>query len=181
MGYPVQLRNSIVKRLLAKEIRIVEAVEEYGVSKQTLQRWVSTERQKAKTHGRGTPNDTEMTSKIPLPNNVSFTKMYNAYVLCQHFGFESSEAGKLCRQEGLMMEDVKNFAKAVAKHELTDPKEVAGLVTSRKKDKSKLKELESANRRAKSEIAKKDKVTAELTALLVLSKKAEAIWGDKEG
>ena len=126
-------------------------------------------------------NDTEMTSKIPLPNNVSFTKMYNAYVLCQHFGFESSEAGKLCRQEGLMMEDVKNFAKAVAKHELTDPKEVAGLVTSRKKDKSKLKELESANRRAKSEIAKKDKVTAELTALLVLSKKAEAIWGDKEG
>lgn len=79
-----------------------------------------------------------------------------------------------------MMEDVKNFAKAVAKHELTDPKEVAGLVSSRKKDKSKLKELESANRKAKSEIAKKDKVTAELTALLVLSKKAEAFLGARK-
>lgn len=78
-----------------------------------------------------------------------------------------------------MVEDVKSFAGAIGKVQLTDPKEVENLVTARKKDQTKLKELESENRKAKSEIAKKDKVTAELSALLVLSKKTEAIWGDK--
>lgn len=180
MRYPQDLRNNLVKRLLSEEINYEEAAQSYGVDKQSMYRWVSEARKKAQAVSRKTTNPNEMATKIPLPNNISFTKMYNAYVLCQHFGFDSTQAGQICRREGLMMEDIKAFAKVVSKLQLTDPKEVESLVSSSQKHQSKIKELESANRKAQSEIAKKDKVTAELSALLVLSKKAEAIWGDKE-
>lgn len=180
MRYPQDLRNSIVKRLLSEEINYEEAAQEYGVSKQSLYHWVSEARKKARTVSRRTTNHNEMSTNIPLPNGISFTKMYHAYVLCQHFGLDSTQAGQICRREGLMMEDVKTFAKAVRNLDLTDPKEVESLVSTSKQNRSKIKALESENRKAQTEIAKKDKVTAELSALLVLSKKAEAIWGDKE-
>ena len=38
----------------------------------------------------------------------------------------------------------------------------------------------AANRKLKRELDRKDKALAEAAALLVLSKKAEAIWGVKE-
>jgi hypothetical protein len=37
------------------------------------------------------------------------------------------------------------------------------------------------NKKLKKELARKEKALAEIAALLVLKKKAEEIWGDKEG
>lgn len=48
------------------------------------------------------------------------------------------------------------------------------------KEKGRVKELEANYRLSQREIERKDKVTAELSALLVLTKKAQAIWGDQE-
>ena len=46
MGYPQDLRNSIVKRLLSEEINYEEAAQEYGVSKQSMYHWVSEARKR---------------------------------------------------------------------------------------------------------------------------------------
>lgn len=140
MGYPQDLRNSIVKRLLSQEINYEEAAQEYGVSKQSMYHWVSEARKKARTVSRRTTNHNEMSTNIPLPNGISFTKMYHAYVLCQHFGLDSTQAGQICRREGLMMEDIKTFAKAVRNLDLTDPKEVESLISTSKQNRSKIKE-----------------------------------------
>ena len=44
----------------------------------------------------------------------------------------------------------------------------------------KLKESERANRQLQKELERKEKALAETAALLVLRKKADAIWGDPE-
>ena len=63
---------------------------------------------------------------------------------------------------------------------LTDPDEVSRMQKMLTKEKGRVKELEANYRLSQREIERKDKVTAELSALLVLTKKAQAIWGDKE-
>ena len=76
--------------------------------------------------------------------------------------------------------DVKVFAGRQRKKVLTDPDEVSRMQKMLTKEKGRVKELEANYRLSQREIERKDKVTAELSALLVLTKKAQAIWGDKE-
>ena len=49
MRYPQDLRHNIVKRLLSEEINYEEAAQAYGVDKQSMYRWVSEARKKART------------------------------------------------------------------------------------------------------------------------------------
>lgn len=83
MGYPTELRDSIVKRLLANEIQYKEAVSQYGIPRQNLYKWVSMARAGARRLSYESSTNQDKSSKIPLPNGVSFTKLYNAYVLCK--------------------------------------------------------------------------------------------------
>ena len=110
--------------------------------------------------------------KVPLPEGVDFNKMYDAYVVCRHLGFDSTEAGQYCRREGLLLADVKAFAGRQRKKVLTDPDEVSRMQKMLTKEKGRVKELEANYRLSQREIERKDKETAELSALLVLTKKA---------
>jgi len=44
-----------------------------------------------------------------------------------------------------------------------------------------LKKERKKNRRLEKELSRKDKALAEAAALLILQKKAQAIWGESEG
>ncbi|WP_423780391.1 transposase [Duodenibacillus massiliensis] len=48
-GYPTELRDSIVKRLLANEIQYKDAVSEYGIPIHNLYKWVSKARAGARS------------------------------------------------------------------------------------------------------------------------------------
>ncbi len=48
------------------------------------------------------------------------------------------------------------------------------------KESAELKALRSENKRLKKDLNRKDKALAETSALLVLKKKADLIWGDPE-
>lgn len=48
------------------------------------------------------------------------------------------------------------------------------------KDKETIKKLKKKNRDLEKELERKEKALAEMAALMVLKKKAEAIWGDEE-
>lgn len=82
----------------------------------------------------------------------------------------STEAGQYCRREGLLLADVKAFAGRQRKKVLTDPDEVSRMQKMLTKEKGRVKELEANYRLSQREIERKDKVTAELSALFVLTK-----------
>ena len=83
MQYPADLRDVVVRRILAHEISAKEAVDEYGVAHSTVYHWVSRVRKQAASHEDGalTPSDME---KLPLPEGVSLLKMIQADAVCRH-------------------------------------------------------------------------------------------------
>lgn len=178
MGYPLEFRNNVVRSILSDGTRISDAAKEYQVARVTIYSWLKVARQDAAAVSASNIGTQNM--KVPLPEGVDFNKMYDAYVVCRHLGFDSTEAGQYCRREGLLLADVKAFAGRQRKKVLTDPDEVSRMQKMLTKKKGRVKELEANYRLSQREIERKDKVTAELSALLVLTKKAQAIWGDKE-
>ena len=122
--------------------------------------------------------------KLPLPEGVPLLKMIQADAVCRHFGDDSVEAGEYCRGVGLHLDDVRSFSKQLKDDSIEDAavshSRERPLKSQATKDKAKIKEAEKQNRLLQKKIDRKDKALAETTALLVLSKKAEAIWGVKE-
>ncbi|PUU86188.1 MULTISPECIES: transposase [Halanaerobium] len=83
------------------------------------------------------------------------------------------ETAKYCREKGIHVEELKSWIKQCQnanENKFEDPKE---LKDNLKKEQKKAKELEK-------ELREKEKALAETAALLVLRKKARAIWGDPE-
>jgi transposase len=74
---------------------------------------------------------------------------------------------------GVFVEDVKNWRDQCAKAN-------AGLLDNPQKLKEELKEEKEKNKELAKELRTKEKALAETAALLVLRKKARAIWGDPE-
>jgi len=83
------------------------------------------------------------------------------------------QLSEYCRIKGLYAEQVDQWKAAALSGYQRNEQTEREKARSRQDDKKKIRELESALRR-------KEKALAETAALLVLSKKCEAIWGDEE-
>ena len=77
------------------------------------------------------------------------------------------------RKKGLYVEQIKSWRDACMNANGGVAKEAARL-------NQELKESEKERKKLEKEIQRKDKALAEAAALLVSSKKAQAIWGDPE-
>ena len=83
------------------------------------------------------------------------------------------ETSKYCREKGVHLQELKRWVKQCQNAnnvKLEDPKKLKDTLNN---EKQKTKEL-------KKEVRHKDKALAETAALLVLRKKANAIWGDQK-
>ena len=78
-----------------------------------------------------------------------------------------------CREKGLYPEQVEQWRGACEQANDWDRAQTQQLKTNRRSDERRIKELEQDLRR-------KEKALAETAALLVLRKKAQAIWGEPE-
>lgn len=94
-------------------------------------------------------------------------------VVIETAALNGSELSEYCRKQGLYPEQVQRWKAAALKGYETDEKIQQQQLGSRKEDKRKIKKLES-------ELRRKAKALAETAALLVLRKKAQAIWGEEE-
>jgi transposase-like protein len=83
-----------------------------------------------------------------------------------------AELGEFLRREGLHEETLRGWRNAVQDAAL-EALQPAGSVRARGGDRKRIKQLER-------ELARKDAALAEAAALLVLKKKAQAIWGDED-
>ena len=98
---------------------------------------------------------------------------------CQEVGFESPAAGKFCRTKGVTLDEIKRFSTWLAQHD----NDAVLWTSARAREQeliNKVTALSEEQKQQNRELQRKEKALAEAAALLVLTKKAQAIWGDKE-
>ncbi len=160
MQHSAELKQTVIRKALSGEMTQEAIAKEFGVGRSTVQNWVRQERSKgarrvAKTEKR--PQD--------------WTPEERLAALIETDGLSEQELGQWCRRQGLHTHHLEQW-KRDALTGGTRPAATGG--------QAELRRLREENKRLKKELRRKDKALAETSALLVLKKKANLIWGDGE-
>ena len=153
MRYGDSVRKSVLARILPPKSEVMTKVaNETGISMQTLIIW------KKDALARGYSPEAEG------ENTKSFTSKEIFQIVVQAESLNETELGEFARSKGVFVEQIMNWR---------DVCENAALYQVIREKDQKIKELQG-------DVDRKNKALAELTALTVLKKKVNAIWGDPE-
>lgn len=162
MNYPEDLKAKVIKRMLPPNNEsIAKIAREEGIPEQTLRNW----QKQVRTKGIAAPGKDGEAEK--------WTTEDKFLIVVETAKMNETELAEYARQKGLYIEQIKSWRNACMEANGGVAKEAAEL--SRK-----LKEAEKEKKQLQKELQRKDKALAETAALLVLRKKANAIWGDPE-
>ena len=162
MRYSQERREAVLKKMLPPHSRsIAELAEEEGISVGTLYLW----RKQARAQGRLLPDGDSG------PEGWGSAEKFAAVL--ESAALNEAQLAEYCRKRGLYPEQVKSWRMACEQANAWDQEQSRRLKAARSQDQQRLRELER-------ELKRKDKALAEAAALLVLRKKAEAIWGEDE-
>ena len=158
MKYSTAFRNGVLKKVLPPESRSIATVaQEHGITQLTIHNWMK------KLESGTLPQGDDETS----PNGKSAVEKLR--LLLESRQVPDPDRGVWLRERGLHDEHLPLFEQ-----------ELVGIV-SEKSDmiKKEIWNLKKENKKLQTELRRKEKALAEVAALLVLKKKAEAIWGDE--
>jgi transposase len=156
--YSEKFKESILKRLEPPTKDTVPSLsKELNVPKTTIYQWIRTRNNNSK--------ETKPVSK--WSSKDKFHTVLETATLTQE------ELAAYCRQKGLYLKDINTWREQCIKANIANSKDPQKLEEDLKEEKRRTKEL-------KKELRIKEKALAETAALLVLQKKAQAIWGDLE-
>ena len=162
MKYSAERKEAVLKKMLPPNNRSIrEIAAEEGISEATLYNW----RKAARAEGRLLPDGDQ------TPAGWSAADKFAAVV--ETAALNEAELSAWCRERGLYPEQIRQWREACEQANDWDRTQNEKLKQARKADQQRLKALEQ-------DLKKKEKALAETAALLVLSKKLEAIWGDEE-
>ena len=162
MNYSPELKEALLRRMLPPNNESISKIsKEEGISEQTLRNW----RDKARADGIAAPG------KDALPDNWSTQDKF--LIVVETASMNETELAEYARKKGLYVEQIKAWRDACMNANGGVAKEAARL-------NKELKESEKERKKLEKELARKEKALAETAALLVLRKKADAIWGDPE-
>lgn len=154
MKYPKEVKEQAVARMMAPRNEPVTKVSrELNVRAWTLYAW----RKEALQAGVVAPGDGR--------NSEAWSAKAKFAVVLESAALSEAELGEYCRAKGLYPEQVRTW-REVCEHAF----EQAG-GSNGKPERKRLRELEK-------ELRRKDRALAEAATLLVLRKKAAAIWGE---
>lgn len=156
----LEAKKSIVARALSRsDISLQQIAEESNVGYSTLQRWLSRTREglPLDSRRRGPPLK-GLGQTPPLQHLLATTRL------------DEQAVGVYCREQGIHSFQLKKWQDELMKHNDNS--------SASPKESSELKELRNEVKRLKKDLNRKDKALAETSALLVLKKKADLIWGD---
>ena len=157
--YPKEMKEAIVAKLLEEDVTVMDVQRETGVGINTLYRW----RDKAL-------NEKGLSATTKYKNADKWSSQDKFTVVLETANLSEIEFSEYCREKGIYPEQVKEWKEACMNANDTE-KEV------KTKASKELREERKKNERLEKELARKDKALAETAALLVLRKKANAIWG----
>lgn len=162
MNYSSELKEALLRRMLPPNNESITKISrEEGISEQTLRNW----RDKARADGTAAPG----TDAVP----DDWSTQDKFLIVVETASMSEAELAEYARKKGLYVEQIKAWRDACMNANGGVAKQAAELS-------KKLKESERANRQLQKELERKEKALAETAALLVLRKKADAIWGDPE-
>ncbi len=156
-----EFRKAAVEKFQSRGSRSVDEVARVlGVSSWSLYQW-------SKRYGKA---DVMKHNRRPADRNVE----EKLKAVIEFEGLEGEKQGEYLRRQGLHSEHIAGWKKSMeAGLEAGGGGLTAASRTEWAQDKKKIKELER-------DLHRKDRALAEATALLVLKKKAELIWGSAE-
>jgi transposase len=160
--YTQEQKAAIVKRMMPPNNESVSQIsKEEGISDVTLYKW----RREARRAGMVTPGNGQISDK--------WSSQDKFLIVMETFAMNESELAEYCRKKGLYREQIEAW------------KSVCLQANGQAFDQSKqlngaLKEEQKRAKQLEKELHKKEKALAEAAALLLLRKKAQAIWGDDE-
>lgn len=162
MNYSPEFKEAMLRRMLPPNNESITKIsKEEGISEQTLRNW----RDKARQEGYAVPG------KDAVPDDWSTQDKF--LIVVETASMNEAELAEYARKKGLYVEQIKAWKDACMNANGGVAKEAARLNRELKDSQKERKKLER-------ELKRKEKALAEAAALLVLSKKANAIWGDPE-
>lgn len=162
MGYPKERKEAVLKKMLAPNNKaIADISKEEGISEGTLYNW----RKAARAEGRLMPDGDS------APAGWCAADKFAAVV--ETAAMNEAQLSSYCRQKGLYPEQIRQWREACEQANDWDRTQTVRLKETRKAAEKRIKELEH-------DLRQKEKALAETAALLVLRKKAQAIWGEAE-
>lgn len=154
MNYSPELKDALLRRIASNNESITKISREEGISEQTLRNW----RDKARREGYAAPGTDA------IPDNWSTQDKF--LIVVETASMNETELAEYARKKGLYVEQIKAWKDACMNANGGVAKEASRLNRE-------LKDFEKERRKLEKEFA-------EAEALLVLSKKANALWGESE-
>jgi transposase-like protein len=158
-NYSEEFKQAMVQKLSGPTPKSATTLsEEVGVPQSTLSRWL-------REYGRFGGTGAGMSTK-KRPQNWPAEEKLQAVI--RYESLDEEERGKYLRKHGLFSVDIERWRDEM-------------LAVLKKKPKSSKGDAQAGRiKKLESELRRKEKALAETAALLVLKKKADAIWGDDE-
>lgn len=168
--YTDAIKASVLSKALAPNAPgVIELAKEFNIPKATIYTWIINMKNKhnKKERIQQRPKDQSPVSKLQaVMDTLDKTE---------------EEQSEYCRTHGVYYNHIEQWKQQILESL------GAAISTTDKVSKAKEKENQAASQRIQNEIKqlksalnRKDKALAELTALLVLKKKADLLWGDNE-
>ena len=162
MNYSPELKEAMLRRMLPPNNESIAKISrEEGISEQTLRGW----RDKARKDGQAAPGTDAVPDKWSTQDKF--------LIVVESASLNETELAEDARKKGLYVEQIKAWKDACMNANGGIAKEAARLNRE-------LKESQKERKKLEKELQRKEKALAEAAALLVLSKKANAIWGEPE-
>lgn len=156
--YTKEFKESVLKRLEPPTNDTITSLsKELRVPRTTIYQWTKKNNKDSMNH--------KPTSK--------WTSEDKFQVVLESTTLSEEELAEYCRRKDIYVDDIKTWKEQCLKanqNALEDPQSL----------KISLKEEKNRNKKLEKELQRKEKALAETAALLILRKKADAIWGEPE-
>jgi transposase-like protein len=155
-----EAKETIVAHALSRtDIPLQKIAEENNIGYSTLQRWIRQTREGLPLNGRQRGRSLKDQGQTPPLQHILATA-----------GLDEHAVGAYCREQGIHNFQLKQWQDELMKQ--------TGNKNPSVKESAEIKALRLENKRLKKDLHRKDKALAETSALLILKKKADLIWGD---
>jgi len=162
MPYSIERKEAVLRKMMPPHNRTIKQLaKEEGISEATLFNW----RKQAREKG------------LLMPDGDSGPEGWSARdkfaAVLESAAFNETDLAEYCRKKGIYPEQLTQWRNACENANDWERESNRRLKSAKRADRLRIQKLER-------ELRRKEKALAETAALLVLQKKAQAIWGDPE-
>jgi transposase-like protein len=156
--YTESFRQQALEKVFTRGSNSIRVVaEDLNMSLGTLRNWMKADRDSSRAHA-------GLQSKRPQDWSLA----ERLQILMESHGLDDEALNALCREKGIFRHHLEQWQAAFT---------ASGAVDTR----SQLRDLKDKNKALTRELNRKEKALAEAAALLVLQKKYQALWEEKDG